>query len=82
MGFRDFVIPAGHDQTGIHVDANTSADIAWGINTLLEDMEGAKEMGKRGRRRVEKYFTWDKIAAYTLEIYEAVINEVGNKTLR
>jgi glycogen(starch) synthase len=82
MGFRDFVIPAGPDQTGIHVDANTSADIAWGIDAFLEDMEGAKEMGKRGRRRVGKYFTWDKIAAYTLEIYEAVINEVGNKTLR
>jgi len=23
-------------------------------------MEKAREMGKRGRRRVEKYFSWDK----------------------
>jgi glycogen(starch) synthase len=73
LGFRDFVIPSGHDQTGIHVDGNNSADIAWGINSLLEDMEKAKEMGKRGRSRVEKYFTWDKIAARTIEIYEDVI---------
>ncbi len=74
-GFRDFVIPSGHDQTGVHVDGNSSADIAWGINSLLEDMEGAREMGKRGRGRVEKYFAWDKIAEYTIGIYEDVISE-------
>ena len=79
IGFRDFVIPSGHDQTGIHVDGNNSADIAWGINSLLDDMEGAREMGKRGRRRAEKYFTWDKIAEYTIGIYEDVIKEIGKK---
>ena len=78
-GFRDFVIPLGHDQTGVHVDGNNSADIAWGINSLLGDMDAAREMGKRGRRRVKKYFTWDKIAEYTIGIYEEVIREVGNR---
>ena len=78
-GFRDFVIPSGHDQTGIHVDGSNSADIAWGINILLDDMENAREMGKRGRMRVKKYFTWDKIAEYTVSIYEEVIKEVERK---
>ncbi len=78
-GFRDFVIPSGHDQTGVHVDGNNSADIAWGINSQLEDIEGSKEMGKRGRRRVEKYFTWDKIAEYTIGIYEDVIGVVEKR---
>jgi glycogen(starch) synthase len=77
-GFRDSVIPSGPDQTGIHVDGNDSADIAWGLNALLADMDGARGMGKRGRRRVEEYFTWDKIAARTVEIYEAV-REVHHK---
>ena len=76
-GFRDFVIPSGPDQTGIHVDGSNSADIAWGINSLLEDIGRAREMGKRGRIRVEKYFTWDKVAARTIEIYEEVIKGVG-----
>jgi glycosyltransferase involved in cell wall biosynthesis len=78
-GFRDFVIPSGDDQTGVHIDGNSSADIAWGINSLLDNMEGAREMGKRGRRRVEKYFTWDKIAEYTIAIYEDVIKAVGKR---
>ena len=77
IGFRDFVIPSGPDQTGIHVDGNNSADIAWGINSLLEDVERAREMGKRGRIRVGKYFTWNKVAARTVEIYEDVIKGVG-----
>jgi glycosyltransferase involved in cell wall biosynthesis len=34
-------------------------------------------MGKRGRRRVEKYFTWDKIAECTSRIYEDVIRELA-----
>jgi len=74
-GFRDFVIPLGHDQTGVHVDGNSSADIAWGINSLLEDMGGAREMGKRGRERVKKYFTWDIFAEYTSEIYEKEVEK-------
>jgi len=74
-GFRDQVNPSGPDQTGVHVDGGNSADIAWGINSLLDDMEKARRMGKRGRRRVEKYFTWDKIAECTSRIYEDVISE-------
>lgn len=78
-GFRDQVIPWGEDQTGVHVDGGNSADIAWGINSLLDDMERAIEMGKRGRERVEKYFTWDKIAKCTLRIYEDAIRDVEEK---
>jgi glycosyltransferase involved in cell wall biosynthesis len=81
-GFRDSVIPSGPDQTGIHVDGTNSADIAWGISSLLEDPEEARRMGERARNRAEKYFTWDKIAAYTLAIYEDVIKEVGRANQR
>ena len=74
-GFRDQVIPSGHDQTGIHVDGSNSADIAWGINSLLENPEAAKAMGERGRVRVERYFTWDRTAKCTIDVYEEIIRE-------
>ncbi|MFZ2070478.1 MAG: glycosyltransferase family 4 protein [Halobacteriota archaeon] len=76
-GFHDFVVPSGQDQTGVHVDGNNSAEIAWGIKTLLEDMETAREMGKRSRERVKEYFAWDKIAEHTLAIYGDVIKGSG-----
>ena len=75
----DHVIPSGHEQTGILVDGSDSADIAWGINSLLGDTEEAREMGKRGRMQVEKYLTWDKSAEYIVKIYEDVIKEAGRK---
>jgi glycogen(starch) synthase len=78
-GFRDQVIPSGHEQTGVHVDGSNDADIAWGINALFENMQKAREMGKRGRKRVEKYFSWEKIAENTIGIYEDVIREVVEK---
>jgi len=78
-GSCDQIIPSGLEQTGVHVDGSSKADIAWGLNTLLENMEKAREMGKRGRKRVEKYFSWDKIAKYVIGIYEDVIRELGDE---
>jgi len=72
-GFRDQVVPSGEEQTGVHIDGRNPADIAWGINVVLSDPEKAKKMGKNGRKRVEKYFTWDRVVDRTLEIYEEVI---------
>ena len=73
-GFRDQVIPSGPDKTGIHVDGGRYTDIAWGLNSLLEDEDEAMKMGERARKRVEKYFTWEAAAKRTLDVYEQAIN--------
>ena len=75
----DHIVPSGHDQTGVLIDGSNYADLAWEICSLLKDIRSAREMGKRGRKRVEKYLTWDKIAEFTIALYEDVINEVKNK---
>jgi glycogen(starch) synthase len=72
----DHVIPSGSDKIGVLADSSSSADFAWRICNVLEDMEEAREMGKRGRKRVKGYRTWEDIAAYTTEIYNDVIQEV------
>jgi glycogen(starch) synthase len=75
----DHIIPSGRDQTGILTDGSNFADLAWEICSLLKDTGRAREMGKRGRKRVEKYLTWDQIAEHTIALYEDVIKEVGTK---
>lgn len=75
----DHVIISGHDKTGALADGSNSADLAWEICNLLGDLEGAREMGKRGRIRVETYLPWDKIAEHTIALYEEVIKEVESK---
>jgi len=79
VGFREQVIPSGPDQNGVHVNGNDPADIAWGIQSLLEDRERAHEMGARGRTRVQRYFTWDQVAKQTVEVYEQVLAEAAGK---
>jgi glycogen(starch) synthase len=69
VGFREQVISSGPDQNGVHINGENSADIAWGVKEVLKDMERAKEWGKNGRKRVLQYFTWDKVAEQTLQIY-------------
>jgi glycogen(starch) synthase len=72
VGFREQVVPSGPEQTGIHVNGNDPADIAWGIKGVLGDPERARIWGDNGRRRVQKYFTWRATAEQTIKIYEDI----------
>jgi glycogen(starch) synthase len=73
VGFREQVVSPGPDQNGIHINGEDPADIAWGIKETLKDPQRAKTWGENGRKRVLQYFTWEKTAEQTLEIYETLI---------
>jgi alpha-maltose-1-phosphate synthase len=48
------------------------ADLAAAINEVLADPVRAAELGRAGRRRAVKHFSWDAIAQRTLEVYRSV----------
>jgi glycosyltransferase involved in cell wall biosynthesis len=73
VGFREQVVSSGPDQNGIHINGEDPADIAWGIKETLKDPQRAKTWGENGRKRVLQYFTWEKTAEQTLEIYKTLI---------
>lgn len=72
-GMREIVICRGEDQCGFHIDPSNPSDIAWGINSALENPEKRKQLGKNGRKRVLEEFTWDKIAERTIELYKQIV---------
>ena len=72
-GMREIVICCGEEQCGYHVDPNNPSDIAWGIMSALETPERRKWLGKNGRKRVLKDFTWTRIAEKTIQLYETVL---------
>jgi len=74
-GMREIVICCGDEQCGFHIDPNNPSDIAWGINSTLENPQRREWFGKNGRRRVLEEFTWDKIAQKTVEIYEQIVKK-------
>ncbi|HTY91716.1 MAG TPA: glycosyltransferase family 4 protein [Methanocella sp.] len=74
-GLKEQVVSGGDGRTGVHVDGNSPADIAWGINEALQDEVRMKRWGKAARKRVLEYFTWDKVARETLSIYEELLHE-------
>ena len=51
-----------------------AARLADAINTLIRDPSLARKMGQEGRRRVEKYFSWQSIALQTKELYQRLID--------
>ena len=72
-GMREVVICCGDEQCGFHINPDNPTDIAWGINSALENPEKRKWLGKNGRHRVLEEFTWDKIAEKTIELYEQIV---------
>jgi glycosyltransferase involved in cell wall biosynthesis len=75
VGFAEQVVSSGPEKNGVHVNGGDPADIAWGVKEVLKDPEASKEWGKNGRRRVLQYFTWQKAAKQTLEIYENILTK-------
>jgi glycogen synthase len=69
-GIKEVVVPG---ETGILVEPANPKQLADGINLLLKDQAMAKRFGENGRRRVEQYFGWDRIARQTKELYEGII---------
>ncbi|RGC67427.1 Capsular glucan synthase [Micromonospora sp. MW-13] len=48
------------------------AELAAAINTLLADPTKTAELGRAGRRRAVEHFSWDAIAARTLDLYRSL----------
>lgn len=59
--------------TGYLCESENHHEIAQAIITLLKDKEKAREMGKLGRKRVERYFTIEKMVNDLERIYSIYI---------
>ena len=59
-----------NNKTGLLMPSKEPKALASAIEALVDDAHLRKIMGAAGRRRVERYFTWERIAKKTLEIYE------------
>jgi phosphatidylinositol alpha-1,6-mannosyltransferase len=59
-------------ETGFRVDAERPEAVATAIERLLADPELRKRMGRAGRRRVEREFSWDRVVQKTRRVAERV----------
>ena len=55
-------------ETGILVNPNDPAAVAAGINELLGNPRRRKQLGAAGRKAVETYYNWDRVANDLMEI--------------
>jgi len=63
------------DGTGAPVDPERfETDLAAALSDALSDLDRAAAYGKAGRRRVVEEFSWDAIAAQTIDIYRDVLS--------
>jgi len=62
-----------HNKTGLTVQPKNSQAIANAINRLLQNPSLAKKMGQNGKKRVEKYFSLNKMLRETEKVYKKVL---------
>ena len=55
--------------------ASFASDLAAAVNELFRDRERRERMAVAGRQRVEKLFSWSRIAEQTLALYEQLVQE-------
>jgi starch synthase len=61
-------------ETGFLVEPGQSGELASALNKLLCDEELSRSMGKAGRQRVERFFSWDSIAGQTADLYRELVD--------
>jgi glycogen synthase len=62
-------------ETGWLVEPGDPAALAGALQAVLADPARARRMGEAGRRRVEAHFSWDRIAALTMDVYRQAIDD-------
>ncbi|HTI34611.1 MAG TPA: glycosyltransferase, partial [Miltoncostaea sp.] len=67
-GMIDSVV---HDVTGVHVPPHDPGRIAAAVRGLLDEPERRDALGRAGVARARERYTWDRVAAGTLDAYAA-----------
>jgi glycosyltransferase involved in cell wall biosynthesis len=60
-------------KTGIIVEPGDENDLAQAISHLIENPELREQMGKDGRNRILKLFTWEQVAQSLEKQYRRVL---------
>lgn len=68
-GMRETVLEG---KTGLWCNPDSPDDIAAKLLEIINDDKKARVMGNESRKRVEKVYTWTKIAKDTISLYETI----------
>lgn len=66
--------------TGLLVDPHDSEDIANAIARLLMDSELSNRLGRQGRLRVARDFTWSQVGDRVQGILESILREKSTRS--
>jgi glycosyltransferase involved in cell wall biosynthesis len=75
IGSNSGAIPEVVAEAGMVVPESDIPALAAAINKLNTDRNGATEMGRRGYERVQKEFSWPRVAEQMARIYRRCFSE-------
>lgn len=73
IGSDSGAIPEVIGEAGLVVPEGDARALAQAIETLRCDPERARQMGETGRRQVEQFYTWERVASRMREVYQRAL---------
>jgi glycosyltransferase involved in cell wall biosynthesis len=64
-----------HEINGLTALPNNPESLAWAVDRLFSDPQGAEQRKARARQEVEALYNWERVAERTIEVYERVTAE-------
>lgn len=64
-----------HDKTGVYVYSRSPDSIAWGVERVLSDQGYRDWLVKNAYEAARSRFSWEAVAARTVEVYKRVLGE-------
>ena len=74
-GMKEIVVPEGPTQCGFYTNPHDLNNLAETIIEALKNPENLEKIGRNGRERAKKLFSWDNTVNKTLKIYESLLSE-------
>jgi len=68
------------NETGFLVEKNNKQEITEKILKLLDNPEIAITMGKKGKKRIETYFSIEKMVTGYVELYSKMVSDIMKRT--
>jgi phosphatidylinositol alpha-1,6-mannosyltransferase len=69
-------------ETGLLVNPDSLDEVCGAVRSLLDDPERARRMGQAGRRAVETYYNWDRVAADLFRIGHELSKPLNREVAR
>lgn len=69
-----------HQKTGMFMSPGSSESLVKQLLRLLDQLDFAQKIAEEGQKYVQRFFSWNRVAEETKEVYQNILDEMKSST--